>query len=435
MNHMARQAKAFIKGQPILFDLPSNWRLLATVEPREGLPLASLEAMVISALRNPVGIPALSEILPSPGKRVVIISDDQTRPTPVGEILLPLLAELGRLGIRDEDIDLVVATGTHRLPTEEDLSQKLGAEVLRRVRVSIHDPDSCALTHLGTTRRGTPVWVNRTVAEAGLKIGIGICNPHYFAGYSGGGKIILPGVSGRATIKANHVWTGDTNCQEGRMEGNPVWEDILEAARMAGLEMKIDVVINSEMGVYRVVAGEVEKAQKEAVKGVIELYGVPVSKMADVTITSSYPLESDLIQSGKAVSLANNLTRAGGTIVVLSACHDGAGPMLYETLSERPDPDSILHWIAEGKASPTGGPMAAKFRRILETKRLMLITDGLPEGMIRDMGMDYAPSVKVAMEKLARVYPEAEAIVLPVGGSTFPYIGSGSPGDHFPTAP
>jgi nickel-dependent lactate racemase len=193
-------------------------------------------------------------------------------------------------------------------------------------------------------------------------------------------------------------------------------------ARTVGLDMKIDLVLNPAMQVYKVVAGEAEKAQKEAVKGVIELYGVPVPKMAEVTITSSYPLEADLIQSGKAVSLADCVTKPGGTIIVLSGCYDGAGPMLYETLSQRPDPDVIVQWINDGKASPSGGPMACKFRRVLKTKRLLLVTDGLPEAKIRDTGMDYAPSIGEALRKVGKIYPEAEAIVLPVGGSTFPYI-------------
>ncbi|MFH0871511.1 MAG: nickel-dependent lactate racemase [bacterium] len=419
---MQTGAKGFLKGQPVTFDLPAGWKLLAMVEPREGKPPASLEAMVVTALRNPVGMPPLFEILRRPNKRVAIISDDQTRPTPVGGVLLPLLAELNRLGVKDEDIDVVIAPGTHRMPLEADLQKKLGPEVLQRLRVSVHDPDAPDLVHLGTTRRGTPMWCNKVVAEAGLKIGIGLCNPHYFAGYSGGAKIILPGVSGRETAKANHTWSSDPNCREGKMEGNPIWEDIVEMARIVGLDMKIDLVMNTEMQVYKVTAGDMEKAQKEAARAVLELYGVPVPKMADVTITSSYPLEADLIQSGKAVSLADCVTMPGGTIIVLSGCYDGAGPMLYETLSQSPEPDTIVQWIIEGKASPTGGPMAAKFRHILKTKRILLVTDGLPEAKIRDMEMDYAPSIGEALHKASKVYPKAEAIVLPVGGSTFPYI-------------
>ncbi len=419
---MRTQGKGFLKGQAVSFELPADWKLLAMAEPREGKPPASLEAMVVTALRNPVGMPPLSGILHRPNKRVAILSDDQARPTPVGAVLLPLLAELNRLGVQDEDLDVVIARGTHRMPSEADLQKKLGPEVLQRLRVSIHDPDAADLVHIGTTSRGTPMWINKIVAEAGLKIGIGVCNPHYFAGYSGGAKIVLPGVSGRETVKANHVWIRDPNCAEGKMEGNPIWEDVLEMARVVGLDMKIDLVMNPAMQVYKVAAGEMEKAQKEAVKGIIELYGVPVPKMANVTITSSYPLEADLIQSGKAVSLADCVTAPGGTIIVLSGCYDGAGPMLYETLSQKPDPDTIVQWISEGKASPTGGPMACKFRRVLKTKHVLLVTDGLPEAKIRDMEMDHAPTIGEALHKVGKIYPETEAIVLPVGGSTFPYL-------------
>jgi len=171
---MGTQGKGFFKGQAVTFDLPMGWKLLAMAEPREGKPPASLEAMVVAALKNPVGMPPLAKILPRPNKRVVILSDDQTRPTPVGEVMLPLLAELNRLGVQDEDIDVIIARGTHRLPSEADLQKKLGAEVIKRLRVSVHDADATDLVRMGTTTRGTPVWINKIFAEAGLKIGIGL---------------------------------------------------------------------------------------------------------------------------------------------------------------------------------------------------------------------------------------------------------------------
>ena len=418
------KGRGYFKGEGLTFDLPDDWNLLAMAEPREVDAVPDIEAEVKRALDNPIGMEPLSKIVPSlENKKVVILSDDQTRPTPVGLIALPLINELNRLGIPDEDIQVIIARGTHRHPTDAEIKAKLGEEVLKRVKVSVHDADdSDNLVLVGTTSRGTPCWANRVVTEAGLKIGIGLSNPHYFAGYGGGPKIVLPGVSGRETIRNNHVWIRDPNSMQGTREGNPLWEDMLETARIVGLDMKIDLVLNSQAKIYRVFAGDVGAGQKEAIEALLEVYGVTVPKMADVTITSSYPLETNLIQSGKAILLADAVTKPGGTIILLTACSDGAGPMMYETLSEKPESEQVIDWIAEGKASPTGGPMASRLRRLLEAKTLVVVTDGLTAEQLQDMDMEHAASVEEAIRQVSAKYKGPNVIVLPVGGSTFPYV-------------
>jgi nickel-dependent lactate racemase len=418
------KGRGYFKGEGLTFELPGDWNLLAMAEPREVDAVPDIGAEVKRALDNPIGMEPLSKIVPNlENKKTVILSEDQTRPTPVGSIALPLINELNRLGIPDEDIQVIIARGTHRHPTEDEVKGKLGQEVLKRVKVSVHEADDQDnLVLMGTTSRGTPCWANRLVAEAGLKIGIGTCNPHYFAGYGGGPKIVLPGISGRETIKRNHVWIRDPNSMQGTLEGNPLWEDMLETARIVGLDMKIDTVLNSQTEIYKVFAGDVEAEQKEAIEALLDIYGVTVPKMADVTITSSYPLETNLIQSGKAILLADGVTKPGGTIVLITACSDGAGPMMYETLSEKPEPEQVIDWIAEGKASPTGGPMASRLRNLLQTKTLMVVTDGLTAEQLHDMDMEHAASVEEAVRRVSGKYKRPDVIVLPVGGSTFPYV-------------
>jgi nickel-dependent lactate racemase len=144
--------------------------------------------------------------------------------------------------------------------------------------------------------------------------------------------------------------------------------------------------------------------------------------MADITITSGYPLEIDLIQSGKAILLADAVTRPGGTIVLISACSDGAGPMMYETLSEKPKSEQVIEWIAEGKASTTGGPMASRLRRLLKAKTLLVVTDGLTAEQLHNMDMEHAASVEEAISRVSARYEGPDVIVLPVGSSTFPYV-------------
>lgn len=421
---MGQKVKAHYNNEALTFELPAGWKLLAMSEPRDVPAAESVEELVKEGLKNPIGMASLAEIVGSlENRKVVIISEDQTRPSPVGEVAIPLINELNALGIGDENIEVIIGRGTHREMTEDEMRTKLGDEVLRRVKVSIHDADDKAnLVDMGITSRGTPCWANRKVVEAGLSVGIGTINPHYFAGYGGGPKIVLPGVSGRDTVRHNHVLIGKPDTTQGITDGNPLWEDMLEAARLVGLDMKIDCLLNAEKKIYKVFVGDVEAAQKEAIEGLTDVYGAPVPKAADVTITSAFPLETNLIQSGKSILLADDITRDGGTVILLSACPDGAGPLMYETLSEKPESEEVVHWIAEGKASTTGGPMASRLRRLLSTKSLMVVTEGLTKQQLADMEMEHATSVEDALAQVAQKYPNAEVIVLPIGGSTFPFV-------------
>jgi nickel-dependent lactate racemase len=421
---MVQKAKGHYNNQALTFDLPEGWNLLAMSEPKDVPAAESVERLVKEGLRKPIGMPPLSEVIGAlENKTAVIISEDQTRPSPVGEVALPLMNELNALGISDQNIEIIIGRGTHREITQEELRAKLGEEVLSRVKVSVHDADDPSnLVKVGTTSRGTPCWANRKVVEAGFKVGIGTINPHYFAGYGGGPKIVLPGISGRDSVRHNHVLMREPNTTQGILEGNPLWEDMLEAARLVGLTMKIDCLLNSKKKIYKLYVGDVDAEMREAIKGLTDVYGAPVPRLADVTITSGYPLETNLIQSGKSILLADEITKDGGAVVLLSACPDGAGPLMYETLSQRPGPDEVVDWIEEGKANTTGGPMASRLRRLLSTKSLVVVTDGLTKQQLADMEMGHAASVEDALAELSNKYPTADVIVLPIGGSTFPFV-------------
>ncbi len=415
--------KAYYEGKTINFELPQGWSLLAQAEPRKVSGLDNIEGSLREAFKSPLGMPSLLDRSLA-NKRITIISDDQTRPTPAVDILPPLVDLLNQLGVRDRDVELVVGRGTHRFPDRADLELKLGKEMLDRLKVTVHDADNDSiLTLMGETSRGTPVWVNRLVAEADFTIGVGTIAPHYFAGYSGGPKIILPGVCGRETIVRNHVLTADPEAVQGTRKGNPVWEDMLEAARIVGLDAKLDLVLTADKKVYKMFLGDVEASQDHGVKAFTEVYGVSIPRMVDVTITSGYPLEADLIQSSKAIMSANSITKKGGAIILSSACFDGPGPMFYETLSQKPDPDQVISWIGEGKASPTGGPMASRLRTLLKSKRLIVATGGVPQDKIEDMEMVHARDIPEAIKKESETRDRAEVVVLPVGGASFPYIG------------
>jgi lactate racemase len=420
---MTTKGKGFYKGKQISFDLPEGWNLLAMAEPKDVPGLPDVGARVRELLANPIGMPPLAEVIAGlPNTKTVIISEDQERPSPVYQILEPLWAELNRMGIPNEDIDVIMGRGTHRHATPEELRAKVGDKAMDTLRVTVHDAEPKDLAYVGTTSRGTEVRVNPLVAEASLIIGIGTSNPHYFAGYGGGAKIILPGVCARDTIRQNHVWIRDPKANAGIMEGNPIWEDMLEAARLARLTMKFDTVLNANVEIHQLFGGEVEAQQKAAVEALKSVNGVEVPGLADVTITSGYPLETNLIQSGKAILLADTVTKPGGTIVLVSELLDGPGPLMYETLSQRPTAKEVIEWIGCGKANTTGGPMASRMRALVASKRLIVVSEGIDEQRLADMDFGWAPSVDKALADLAASNGHRDTIVLPVGGTTFPYL-------------
>jgi len=420
---MSVEGKGFFKNEPVTFRLPEGWKLLAMAEPQSVPAAQDINAAVKHAINNPVGMPKLATLFPLKNPKVAILVDDQTRPTPAHQVLMPLVEVLAGLGVKDEDIEVVMARGTHTPPNEAGIRRKIGDEAYERFRFTMHDPDDeSKLTYVGTTSRGNKVYINSVVASAGLVIGIGLCNPHYFAGYGGGPKIVLPGICSRKTIAYNHHMISDPNTVADITKGNPIWEDMLETARLAKLAMKIDVVLNQDQEIYKVFAGEIEAAQAAAIAALKEVFGVPVPKLSDVTITSGYPLESNLIQSGKALLNADIVTKKGGVVILMSACDEGAGPLFYETLSERPAPETVIEWVGNGKASPTGGPMAARVRELLKTKKLIVVTDGVAPEKLADMEMIYAPTVEEALKIAAAHHPNAEVTILPVGGSTLPIL-------------
>jgi len=414
--------RAYYKGREVRFDIPSGWRVLAVGEPKEASPILDVPSKLEHILENPVGTRSLRK-LASEAKSVVIISDDQTRPSPAHMLLPTILDELNAAGVPDDRISIVVGRGTHRAPTEGEVAKKLGEEAMGRVSAEVHDPDNRkALTYLDVSSKGTPIWINKKVVEAGLRIGIGNIAPHYFAGYGGGPKIILPGVSGRETIVKNHIMIMEPNTVQGMLEGNPVYADMLEIARRARLDMKIDVLLDMENRITDIIAGEVGEEHRRGIEELNKIYGFKPPGKADVVIASGHPLEENLIQSCKATMSASLVTKEGGTIILLSGCYDGPGHKLDETLEARPEPEEVVRWIAEGKAAPSGGPVASRMRRILKTKRVVVVTDGISPEKIEGMTMVYAPTLEAAIDMVNEEKSSADVIILPAGSSINPLI-------------
>lgn len=297
--------------------------LVLVAKPRAVPGAREVQDEVERALSNPIGCDRLSEMA-KPGLKVTIVVDDVTRPTPAHLLIPSVVKELHRAGVKDDDISVVVGRGGHRKMTEQEVKEKVGQEEYERLSVEVHEPtDHRELKALGETSHGTPLWINKTFMEAGLKIGIGGILPHVFAGYGGGAKIVLPGVSSVEGIKYNHNILSP-RARLRILDGNPLREDMEEAAERVGLNFKIDVVQNSEHEIVKIFAGQVKKEHREGVKAFNEIFEVKVPEPVDAVITSANPKDITFSQ-GTAHTLAavEPALKRGGTIVVASRAYEG----------------------------------------------------------------------------------------------------------------
>ena len=283
-------------------------------------------AEVARALAEPIGAPLLRQVV-RPGETVAIVTSDITRPCPTAKILPPVLAELAAGGIRREDITLVFALGSHRPHTEEEMRRLAGPDYdTLRCGDSVGD-----FVHLGETRRGTPVDIVRTVAEADRRICLGNIEYHYFAGYSGGAKAIMPGVSTRAAIQANHTMMVLPEACAGHLEGNPLREDIEEAAAICGVDYLVNVVLDAHKEIVKAVAGDVTAAHRAGCRYLDGLYQVTIPHRADIVVVSQggAPKDLNLYQTQKALDNAKHAVRPGGTIVLVGSCKEGLGEATF----------------------------------------------------------------------------------------------------------
>ena len=287
------------------------------------------EAAVRYALAHPIGAKPLRELV-KPGQKIAIIASDISRPVPSYEILPAILDELTAAGCRDGDITVVFALGSHRHHTEEERRRLAGERVWRRVRCVDSDPDDC--THLGTTSAGTPVDITRVVAEADFRICTGNIEFHYFAGYSGGAKAIMPGVSTPAAIQANHrVMVRESACA-GKLDGNPIRADIEEAGRICGVDYIVNVVLDEHKHIVHAVAGDTIEAHRAGCAYLDRMYRRPIPQCADIVLVSQggAPKDANLYQTQKALDNAKYAVKRGDTIILIGACPEGLGSAKFE---------------------------------------------------------------------------------------------------------
>ena len=373
-----------------------------------------------AALDNPVNSPPLRDLV-RPGQRVVIVTSDLTRPCPSERLLPPVLDELSAAGVPDQDITVVAALGLHRPMTEDELKQMVGPDVYRRVRVINHDPEETI--RLGETSRGTPVEIFRPVVEADVRICLGNLEFHYFAGYSGGAKAILPGCASRATVNANHAMMVRPESATGRIEGNPVRADLEEGAAMVGADFCLNVIVDAEHRIQAAVAGDVTAAHRAGCEGVAQRGKLPLSAPADIVLVSAggFPKDINLYQAQKALDNAGYAVRDGGVIILLAECGEGFGNRTFERwMLEAASPDEVLERIQVEFV--LGGHKAAALASVLKRADVYLVSTMLPE-LVSQCGMRPFSNVQAALEKaIEELGLVASVAVLPAGGSVLPAI-------------
>jgi len=313
---------------------------LGNIEPKEKSGVADARAEIERALREPIGTKPLGEIV-KPGDTVALVVDDATRATPSYLMVPPLLDELNRAGVKDESVTLIFGCGSHRAVKPEEMNKLVGEETLGRVKVANHDGKSDDLVYLGKTAKfGTKVYINKIFAEADVKILTGDVELHYYAGYGGGRKSILPAISGLETIQSNHAMLLNAKARTGVLDGNPVHEDMVEAAKMAKVDFILNIVTNSKNELVRAFAGDLEQAFYEGVKLVDDMYKVPIERRADIVLMSpgGHPLDIDLFQAYKGVDNALDAVKRGGVMVLVAECPEGHGnDVFYEWMTKFKD--------------------------------------------------------------------------------------------------
>lgn len=381
-------------------------------------------ASVAHALANPIGTPRLGEIV-RPGEKIAIITSDISRPMPTWVAMPPLLKELFAAGVDADDITLVFALGSHRHQTEEERRKLAGDFAYSRINCIDSNPEDCI--HLGETSKGTPIDITRTVAEADRRICLGNIEYHYFAGYSGGIKAIMPGSSTPAAIQANHSMMILPDAHTGKLDGNPLRADLEEAAPLCPADFLVNVVLNEKKEIIYTVCGDLTKAHRRGCAFLDKLYSVKVPEKADIVIVSQggAPKDLNLYQTQKALDNSKHAVKDGGTIILVGSCREGFGNKTFgEWLENAKKPSDLTDRIR--KDFKLGGHKAAAIAMVMEKANIKLVSD-MDDETVRSVFMEPYDDLQSAVEdafaeQREHIDGEPSVIIMPYGGSTLPIV-------------
>jgi nickel-dependent lactate racemase len=396
------------------------------IEPAHTPGLPDERAAVMAALEKPIGAKPLKELI-RPTDKVCIGFTDITRATPNERLIPWLLEHLSHLP--RENITLLNALGTHRPNTKAELEKLLSSAVVRDYRVLNHEPENpAAMAQFGTTRDGTPALINRHVAEADVRITTGFIEPHFFAGFSGGPKGIMPGLAGLETVMSNHGAKniGNPKSTFGMTEGNPIWEEMRDIALRVGPTFLLNVTLNEQRGITGVFAGDLLAAHKVGFEFVRRSAMQRVKSPFEIVVTtnSGYPLDQNLYQGVKGMSAGARIIQEGGTLILACECREGvpAKSPLDNLLRSAGSPEEILALLATpGFVRPE--QWQAQIQSLIQRKARVLIYSSLPDEIVRAAHLTPCHDIGAAVkERLEQLGPEARVAVLPQGPLTIPYL-------------
>lgn len=405
------------------FDLPENSEVLLSnvSELKSDKPE---DEIVLEAMKNPYGGVTLEEMAKGKNSAVIICSD-HTRPVPTKHIVPFMLEELRR-GNPDIDITLLIATGFHRATTRQELVDKFGEEIVDNEKIVIHDSrDPESVIDIGVLPSGAHCVLNKVANDADLLVSEGFIEPHFFAGFSGGRKSILPGVVSQVTVLGNHCskFIADEHARTGVLEGNPIHKDMVAAAKLAGLSYIVNAVIDGDKKAVAAFAGDPFEAHKAGTDFLSGYCRVKPEQKGDIVITTNggYPLDQNVYQSVKGLTAGEAAATPDGVIIISSSCSDGSGgDSFYEALKNCSSPQELFDEILtvpqdETKPDQWEYQIAA---RILKEHPVIFVSDPSMEDMLKEMKFDYAPDIETALEKARAIKgDDAHLVVIPDGVS------------------
>lgn len=374
------------------------------------------------AIKNPIGA-SFEDFREA--KNVVIVTSDLTRPVPNNLILPPLLAELEKVGVKKEHITIIIGTGLHEVATLEEMKEIIG-DSFDELKVISHDAwDDENLVYLGHTTKGTPIIINKHYLEADKKILLGVIDPHQFAGFSGGAKGVSIALGGDKLVQANHSMLIRPKATLGNMDGNPIREDIDEIGAKVGIDMIVNVILNSKKEVIHAIAGHYLEAHKVGVEKAQEVLQVKLEEPADLVIAGSggFPKDINLYQAQKALLHAAIAVKQGGTIILAAECREGVGSDRFtNTMKESKTPQEILDNFAKAEFR-VGAHKAFLWGHSLLKARVILVAEGIDEEIAKIMQVEKANTLQEAIDLAYQNLPENPSIyVVPKAPSTIPLL-------------
>jgi len=416
------------KEKRVSIEVPEE-NFLFAVDRKPAKALENPEQELRKSLKNPIGTPPLKDLVKR-GDKVVIVADDNTRPTPQKFILPILLDELNEIGISDSQIEVLIALGTHRYMTEDEILEKFGKEVINRVPVINHDyknPEN--LVNIGKTSSGVPVTVNRKVVEADFVIGVGNIVPHPLVGWAGGSKIIQPGVCGEETTAATHMISGRIRPITrifGKID-NVVRREIDRVALKAGLKFIVNTVLNEKDKISYFAVGHPVHAFKEGVKKAREIFCPKIPAKADIIIASSYPADIEYWQAVKALAFASSAVEHGGSIIFITPCPEGVSvmhPVFREKASLRYG--EILKEVRSNKIKDIiGAAGLLEHAQIMEVVgEVICYSTGLTKEDMEKLGFIHVDSIDEALKMALKTQGEKAKIGVLKCGEICPIIES-----------